>query len=484
MVVTDDGAMLKKVLIVLFTVIAFTALSSRAQVPGKSSIFDRCDRLLEDLQKKNAALLSPQMYEKTLKMYKKASKDYDKENPDIQRVTKRLRECEELALQTLKNTDRAQSLLGFTLEIRNKALDAGAPQFASELWQKAEDKLKDAAEELEDDDVDDAKEEAQKASDYYTQARLESLKNNVLSEARNSLHLAREAQAEDLCPNTFNAAKDAIKETEGLIVENPDDLSAIRQKADEANYLARHALFLAKQIKTIRKSNENAEMLLLKFEDILSTIAEPFNYQPQFDRGFGKPVETIVAYIANLKKEQKRLMNENDSLKSALTTLQERESGISEALRKKMELEAKINKIKSLFAKDEAEVRVQDANLLIRLSGLKFAPGQAIIQPEYFSLLTKVQRAIHEFPQSYIVVQGHTDATGNAYKNKLLSEKRAQAVKEYLQANLSLDANQIQAIGMGDQKPIASNKTAEGRAKNRRIDIFIALPKEAAPSGQ
>ncbi len=477
--------MLKRtVVFLLFFLLILNAVNIRAQEASKSSIFDRCDHLLEELQKKNASFLSPQTYEKVLKIYKKASREYDKEKPDITRVTKYLRECESLALEALKNVDTAQKILGFSLEIRNKALEAGAPQFATKLWEKGEKKLKDAAEELEDDDADDAKEEAQKACEHYKQARLEALKNNILSEARNALRSARQEDASELCPNTFNAARDAIKETEGQIIENPDDLTAIRQKADQAAYLARHAVFLAKQVKTIRKNNENAEMLFLKFEDILSTIAEPFNYQPQFDRGFGKPVETIVAYIANLKKEQKRLMNENDSLRSALTTLQERESGISEALRKKMELEEKIRKIKSLFSKNEAEVRVQDANLLIRLSGLKFAPGQAIIQPEYFSLLTKVQRAIHEFPKSYIVVQGHTDATGNAYKNKLLSQKRAQAVKEYLQANLALDANQIQAMGMGDQKPIASNKTAEGRAKNRRIDIFIALPKEAAPSDQ
>jgi outer membrane protein OmpA-like peptidoglycan-associated protein len=157
--------------------------------------------------------------------------------------------------------------------------------------------------------------------------------------------------------------------------------------------------------------------------------------------------------------------------------LKEKEMGISRELQKKKELEEKIARIKSLFGPDEAEVRVQGDNLLIRLSGLKFQPGKAIIQPEYFSLLTKVQRALREFPKSYVVVQGHTDATGNAYKNKLLSEKRALAVKEYLNANIDLDPNQIQVIGMGDQMPIASNKTAEGRAKNRRIDILIALPK-------
>ena len=475
---TGDGAMVKRITFgTLILALVLTSVSAFAQIPSKSSIFDRYDRLIEDLQKKNAALLSPQNYQKALEFYKKASKDFDKDDPDIPKIQRYLRQCEMAALEALKNVDHAQDIFDALLKLRDKALDAGAPQFANKLWEKAEDKLKDAAEELEDDDVDDAKDEAKDAAEYYTRARLESLKNSMLGEAKNSIELAKKVDAPDRCKNTFTAAENAIKETESLIMENPDDLTSIRQKAGEANYLARHAVFLAKQIKAIRANNENAEMALLKFEDLLSNIAEPFNYQPQFDRGFGKPVETILAYIANLKSEQKRLMAENDSLKEALIKLKEKESGISKALQKKMELEEKIKKVKSLFAKNEAEVRVQDNNLLIRLSGLQFAPGRAIIQPEYFSLLTKVQRAIREFPNSYVVVEGHTDATGSAYKNKLLSEERANAVKEYLNANLALDPNQIQAIGMGEQKPIASNKTAEGRAKNRRIDILIALPK-------
>lgn len=450
---------------------------SFAQQPSRSDVFDRYDRLIEDLQHKNASLFSPQNYEKALKLYKKASKEYGEENPDLEKIKKTLRECESYCLDALKNVEIARSMLSKTITKREAALDAGAPQFATERWEKAEEKFKDACEELEDDDREDAVKKSSKAATYYYQARIEALKNNVLQEARSNIELAKKLDAPKWCPMTYHDAESIIKDTELLIEQNPDDLKSIRQNGEKAAYLGRHAIFLAKLIAGMHKKVENPELLILKFEDLLSTIGEPFKYHPTFDQGFDPVVETILAYIANLKSEQKRLFAENDSLKNELTTLKEKEMGVSKALQKKQELEEKIAKVKSLFKADEAEVRVQDNNLLIRLSGLKFRPGKAIIQPEYFSLLTKVQRAIMEFPKSYIVVQGHTDATGNAYKNKLLSEKRALAVKEYLNANINFDPNQIQAIGMGDQKPIASNKTAEGRAKNRRIDIFIALPK-------
>ena len=117
-------------------------------------------------------------------------------------------------------------------------------------------------------------------------------------------------------------------------------------------------------------------------------------------------------------------------------------------------------------------------NLTIRLYGLNFPSGQAIIQPEYFSLLTKVQRAINEFPDRYILIEGHTDAVGNPESNKLLSERRAEVVKEYLLANMNLRPQQIAHYGLGDQRPVASNRTIEGRAKNRRIDVVISLQEE------
>ncbi|MEJ2052961.1 MAG: OmpA family protein [Calditrichaceae bacterium] len=91
--------------------------------------------------------------------------------------------------------------------------------------------------------------------------------------------------------------------------------------------------------------------------------------------------------------------------------------------------------------------------------------------------MTKVQKAIKLFPDKYILIEGHTDALGSPETNKFLSEKRAEAVKEYLLANMDLKDQQITHYGLGDQRPIASNKTVDGRAKNRRIDIVISLQK-------
>ncbi|MHB2148340.1 OmpA family protein [Calditrichota bacterium LG25] len=456
-------------------IILSSACLSLAQMQPKSEIFGKYDRLLKQLQESGAQIYSPESYKKAIEYYSEASEDFDKQK-DLKEIKEKLLRFQTFALEGLKNVEIAQSWLDEAIKMREKALDVGAPQFAAKLWERAEKKFKRAVENIEDNDREDVLKYGNEARELYDQAVRLALINSLLDEPRRLIDQAREQGAPELCYQTYMAALNALTDTEEMINANPDSLDSARLKADQAAYQARHALYLARMIKELRKKDKNWELLILKFEDLIKNIAIPFNYNPQFDEGFDKPVQTIIGYIANLKNENKRLVKENAELKKEINQIKEKETNLSVELQKRLELENKIKKIKELFEPGEAEVLVQDDNLLIRLFGLKFQPGKAIIQPEYFSLLTKVQRAIYEFPESYILVEGHTDASGSSYKNKVLSQQRAKAVKEYLIANLDLKDSQIEAIGRGDLEPIASNKTAEGRAKNRRIDIRIALP--------
>ena len=447
----------------------------QAQDQSKASIFEKYDRLIKQLQESNAMIFSPNSYARAMKYYKEASEDFD-DREDLDKIKNKLLRVQTYALESLKNVEIVRSWLGQTIAARDRALDVGAPQFAEDLWERAEKIFRRAVENVEDHDQEDALKYGEEARQTYEKAIRLALVNSLLQEPRSLIKEAKKLGADEFCYQTYLVALNALKDAEDLINANPDSLNSAKIKADLASYQARHAIFLAKMIRELRKKDSNWELLILKFEDLLSNIALPFNYKPEFDKGFDEPVQTIIEYIASLKKENKRLIQENTDLQKELKQLKEKESNLSEELKKRMELEEKIKKIQALFEPGEAEVLVQNDNLLIRLFGLKFQPGRAIIQPEYFSLLTKVQRAIYEFPDSYIMVEGHTDATGSAYKNKILSQQRAKAVKEYLLANLNLKDSQIEAIGKGDQEPIASNKTPEGRAKNRRIDILIALP--------
>ncbi|MFZ0390502.1 MAG: OmpA family protein, partial [Calditrichia bacterium] len=92
-----------------------------------------------------------------------------------------------------------------------------------------------------------------------------------------------------------------------------------------------------------------------------------------------------------------------------------------------------------------------------------------------YMLLTQLMRALREFPDRQIVVAGHTDSQGNEAYNQLLSERRADAVREYLQTHMILPDQQYTSVGYGENQPVASNDTAEGRRQNRRVEIVINL---------
>jgi OOP family OmpA-OmpF porin len=73
-------------------------------------------------------------------------------------------------------------------------------------------------------------------------------------------------------------------------------------------------------------------------------------------------------------------------------------------------------------------------------------------------------------------VEGHTDSTGKPEKNMTLSQARAESVRKYLIAD-GIPEGQISAVGAGQERPVADNKTSAGRAKNRRVEVILEKPK-------
>lgn len=105
----------------------------------------------------------------------------------------------------------------------------------------------------------------------------------------------------------------------------------------------------------------------------------------------------------------------------------------------------------------------------IVLQGIQFDTAKAVIKPESFPELDRVVEYMTHKKSVRIEVSGHTDNVGNPRTNKTLSEKRAQAVRDYL-ISKGVDGGRIKAAGYGDEKPIAPNDTEEGRSRNRRIE--------------
>ncbi len=105
-------------------------------------------------------------------------------------------------------------------------------------------------------------------------------------------------------------------------------------------------------------------------------------------------------------------------------------------------------------------------------SDILFDVNKATIQPSSFKILDDLGKVLQENPSVNIKIIGHTDSDGSAEANQLLSEKRAQAIKEYLSDNFPIAGKRMQVVGKGESEPIESNATPEGKAKNRRVEFI------------
>ncbi len=117
--------------------------------------------------------------------------------------------------------------------------------------------------------------------------------------------------------------------------------------------------------------------------------------------------------------------------------------------------------------------RAPRADDTLRIKNLNFVFAKAELIESSKVEIRRIVRALKDRKVSQIIVEGHTDSIGTNRYNLELSESRAGAVKKILMEELSLKANQVIAIGFGEERPIATNKTDRGRQANRRVDLKV-----------
>ena len=134
--------------------------------------------------------------------------------------------------------------------------------------------------------------------------------------------------------------------------------------------------------------------------------------------------------------------------------------------------------------KQEAALRQQTAGTGIEVErrgndivlnmpdNITFDYNSSQIKPQAFTALNDLAATLSKFDKTRIIIAGHTDSQGSADYNQRLSERRAYSVRNYL-IDQGVAAYRMRAIGYGETRPIASNDTEEGRAKNRRVEITL-----------
>lgn len=142
-------------------------------------------------------------------------------------------------------------------------------------------------------------------------------------------------------------------------------------------------------------------------------------------------------------------------------------------------------------SKDIQDIKIQmvkdrnnlDAIKLVLGDAILFPTGKSTLSQSAEAALTRVAYNLKQFPDTDVTVVGFTDNTGSEQFNQTLSEQRAASVTNFLEKD-GVASSRLKALGMGENDPIASNNTVEGRAQNRRVEIYITADKKMIDNAQ
>lgn len=477
----------------LLAVFVLSAGSGVAQDELRKTFFKDVDAARAAADAVNANLLAPRSYTAATKDYQ-AADDGLKRGRNIEYVRNKVGSAEENYRTAKTAADLAKTVLSQVMKSRQDAANAKAPQLSAEIWDKAQREFGSAIRYLERGDLKSAKRKDIEATSLYRDAELIAIKAQYLNDTRRLLADADRARVGRYAPITLGKAKQLLAEAEKELNENRYDTDRPRNLAMQANYEAKHAIYLSQVVGEVRDKDLTVEQLVLQWEDPLNQIAGAADIVPAMSAGPAELTDELVTRIENQENEIQSLQQENEAgnlrladMEEEIRVLDERLGGATAertALVQRLEAQARIKaqfeQVEKMFDRSEARVFREGNNVILRMVGLSFDSGKSELRQGSFDLLTKVEKAIDVFPNSELVIEGHTDSYGGDEFNQQLSQERAESVQKYMINAMRIPSYRLIATGYGETNPVANNETESGRARNRRIDIVIKPNLDAA----
>ena len=472
-----------------------TAVSVAQDDELRRTFFRDADAARAAADELDARMLAPRSYADGVEDFEDAEEGLQR-GRNIEYVRRKADEAAENFQTAAKSAELAHTALAQVMKSRQDAANARAPELARETWDRAQREFGNAIRYLERGDLKRAKERDIEATTYYRDAELIAIKAQYLTETRNLIEQADRARVERYAPITLGRARQLLSDAERELNENRYDTDLPRSLARQANYEAKHAIYLSEIVREIRDKDLTVEELVLRWEKPLSSIAGEADIVPAMSNGPDELEAELVAFLEDQRNEIQRLEQELESnilrvadMEDEIRALDERLGGATQeraALIQRLEAEERIKsqfgQVEKMFSRDEARVFREGDKVILRLVGLTFDSGKAEIKQEDFDLLAKVEKAIDVFPRSELVIEGHTDSYGGDASNQRLSQQRAEAVQQYMINAMRIPSYRLIATGYGETNPVANNEPASGRARNRRIDIIIKPNLEPAQS--
>ncbi len=445
----------------------------------RDSLFADADAAMQEANANQANILAPVSYAEAAGYYNSANDRYKKKQ-NVDRIQKDLAQATAYFQKASESSKLAKITFESALKARNDARNAQAEKMAAKEWASAEKKFIDATETLETSNIKRAREKAGDAEKIYRDAELIAIKAAYLNQTIALIEKAKKERVHRYAPKTLEKAEQLLALAEKELSQNRYDTDYPRSLVKQSFYQAKHSIYLADQVNKLRDNNVSDEEILLKMEAPVTEIASSLELVAEFDKGFDVPMTAIKNRIQALQKdsyELGELKTHAEYLEKEIAVLESKLGIQSERLAKQEAQRERLQRLTSYFNREEAVVLTQGNDVLIRAVGLTFDPGSALVKPQSYALLTKLQQAIALYPEYGVLVEGHTDSFGGDIQNLDLSMHRAQSVRQYFISNMAgFPINRSEAIGYGETRPIANNETPEGRTRNRRIDLLLKAP--------
>jgi outer membrane protein OmpA-like peptidoglycan-associated protein len=320
-----------------------------------------------------------------------------------------------------------------------------------------------------------------------------------LFEARNAVRIAHIAQADKYAASTVAKAEQQLRAAEETYQRSKDKKSVIaaarevvetaeearvmsvKQKAEEDANLAALAEKKAAQDREAKaRADADAEAKRRQDADNARLQAEQARQQAEAAR---QQAEAAKADAVRMKQEAELASAEAARQKQAA------EQATAAAVAQQQAAQADAEKARQAAARAEAEkadLRAQLLNqlnsilqtrdsargLIVNMSDVLFDTGSSTLKPGAREKLAKISGIVLAHPGLNLQIEGHTDSVGSDDFNQQLSERRADTVRDFL-AEQGVSASAITARGFGKTQPVASNDTAEGRQRNRRVELVV-----------
>lgn len=305
-----------------------------------------------------------------------------------------------------------------------------------------------------------------------------------LVDARSAYQVANAGPAQQLAPAELHTAKEALNLAEQSFQKDSDssktkDLAYVAQrKSEQAGAVG--SIAAAKKIKEGADADfqkKQAEIVKQGKQDLSDSEKRTAAAQAETTRQAAiaqsnKELADADKRTADAKAELDKQTALNNAKAQADAELQKQQAAVLQANQELKESEKKTADALAELAAI-ASLKEEERGLVLTLSGsILFRSADSTLMSPARTKLDQVAKALLAIRTRNLIVEGHTDSQGTDAYNRALSQRRADAVRDYL-VQSGYPANRIQARGQGENSPIAKNSSAEGRANNRRVEIVI-----------